>query len=72
MCNELIIMSCFNFMKSKEAISSIVKTLTLNMKVRKCDLNTAEYRWNGLGHGEMLAFSSTASLYFKCRHKNLF
>jgi len=65
-------MSCFNFMKSKEAISSRVKKLTLNMKVGKCHLNNAGHRWNGLGHTEMLVFSSTASLYFKCGEKNLF
>jgi len=62
-------MWCLSFMKIKEAISSVVKNLTLNMKMRKCDLNNAEHRWN---HREMLVVSLTAPLYFKCRQKSLF
>jgi hypothetical protein len=69
MCKELTIMWCFNLKKSEQAISSAVKTLTLNMKVRKCDLSNAEHRWN---HTEMLVFSSTAPLYFKCMQESLF
>jgi hypothetical protein len=56
-------------MKSKEDISSVVKNITLDMKVRKYDLSNAEHRWN---QREMLGFSSTAPLYFKCRQKSLF
>jgi hypothetical protein len=69
MCKELTIMWFFNLMKSKEAISSAVKNLILNMKVRKYDLSNAERRWN---HREVLVFSSTAPLYFKCRQKSSF
>jgi len=61
MCKERTIMLFFNFMKSKETISSIVKNFTLNMKVRKWDLRNAEHRWH---HTEMLVCSSTVPTLF--------